>query len=98
MDEIWNIIESVSEGVPSYSYLYQNDTKQHLSSVTRRTLLIKYFQVATPRCYSEFNFLQMETGCQLVPKMLSVTVLSGFCPKTITLVVISYEIYKGKKR
>ena len=29
--------------------------------------------------------LQMETGCQLVPKMFSVTFLSGFCPQTITL-------------
>ena len=25
----------------------------------------------------------METGCQLVPKMFSVTFLSGFCPQTI---------------
>ena len=35
-----------------------------------------------PRYCSEFIFLQMETGCQLVPKMFSVTFLSGFCPQT----------------
>ena len=41
-----------------------------------------------PRCYSEFNFLLMETGCQLVPKMFSVTFLSGFCPQTINFYAI----------
>ena len=35
-----------------------------------------------PRYCSEFIFLQMKTGCQLVPKMFSVTFLSGFCPQT----------------
>ena len=35
-----------------------------------------------PRYCSEFTFLQMETGCQLVPKMFSVIFLSGFCPQT----------------
>ena len=35
-----------------------------------------------PRYCSEFIFLQIETGCQLVPKMFSVTFLSGFCPQT----------------
>ena len=35
-----------------------------------------------PRYCSEFIFLQTETGCQLVPKMFSVTFLSGFCPQT----------------
>ena len=29
----------------------------------------------------------METGCQLVPKMFSVTFLSGFCPQTIRFVL-----------
>ena len=36
-----------------------------------------------PRYCSEINLLQMETGCQLVPKMFSISFLSGFCPQTI---------------
>ena len=48
-----------------------------------------------PRYFSELNFLQMETGCQLVPKMFSVTFLSGFCPQTIRRVFMYKAI--GKK-
>ena len=29
----------------------------------------------------------METGCQLVPKMFSVTFHSGFCPQTIKAIL-----------
>ena len=45
-----------------------------------------------PRYCSELIFLQMETGCQFVPKMFSVTFLSGFCPQTIIL-----DLHKNKK-
>ena len=50
-----------------------------------------------PRYCSEFIFLQMETGCQLVPKMFSITFLSGFCPQTIVIVLILNSDLESKK-
>ena len=36
----------------------------------------------------------METGCQLVPKMYSVTFLSGFCPQTINFEQLDLNVEK----
>ena len=45
-----------------------------------------------PRYCSEFIFLQMKTGCQLVPKMFSVTFLSGSLQHNNFLSILFYPI------
>ena len=60
----------------TYSKMPQNSTYLLLHGAPYKSTISSW---QPPRYCSEFNFLQMETGCQLVPKMLSVTFLSGFC-------------------
>ena len=63
----------------TYTKMTQSSTCLLLHSAPYKSTISSW---RPPRCYSEFNFHQMETGCQLVPKMFSVTFLSGFCPQT----------------
>ena len=65
----------------TYTKMTQNNTYFLLHGAPYKTNISSW---QPPRYCLEFIFLQMETGCQLVPKMFSVTFLSGFCPQTST--------------
>ena len=65
----------------TYAKMTQNNTYFLLHGAPYKSNISSW---QPPRYCSQFIFLQMETGCQLVPKMFSVTFLSGFSPQTIS--------------